>query len=98
MTGVVTPSPQVASDQDTDVSITVSLNGQTGVVLDAGAGGSTVSFPCNAGDTYSITQIDINAVGPSLASAPLTGTVPNIVVPPTNVPTTPGVPTVTFTN
>jgi hypothetical protein len=99
VTGIVTPSPAVASDQDTDLSIIVQLNGGAGIALDAGAPpGTTVSFPCNAGDTYSITQVDTNAAGQSPASAALTGTVPTIVVPPTAVPTTPGVPTVTFTN
>jgi hypothetical protein len=94
----VTPSPAVVSDQDTDIQILFSLNGGTTATLDAGAGGSTVSFPCNAGDTYVITQVDINVVGTSAASAALTGTVPQIVAPPAGVPTTPGVPTITFTN
>lgn len=99
MTGIVTPSPAVASDQDTDLKILVTLNSGTPVVLDSGAPpGVTVNFPCNAGDQYSITQVDYNAVGPSLASVALTGTVPTIVAPPTTVPTTPGTPTVTFTN
>lgn len=98
MTGTVTPSPAVASDQDTDIQILVALNGAAPLVLDASAAGSTVSFPCSAGDTYSITQIDFNVVGPSVASLPVTGTVPTIVVPPTAVPTQPGVPSVTFAN
>jgi len=100
VTGIVTPSPAVASDQDTDIQILYSLNGGATAILDAGAPGSTntVSFPCNAGDTYVITQVDINIIGPSAASVALTGTVPTIVSPPTAVPTTPGTPTVSFTN
>jgi hypothetical protein len=99
VTGVVTPSPAVASDQDTDLTILVALNGNPAIALDAGAPpGVTVSFACNAGDTYVITQVDVNVVGPSAASAALTGTVPTIVIPPTSVPTTPGAPTVAFTN
>lgn len=99
MTGTVTPSPAVASDQDTDLQIIYSLNGGTSAILDAGSPpGVPVTFSCNAGDTYVITQVDINVVGPSAASTALTGTVPTIVTPPTAVPTTPGVPTVTFAN
>lgn len=100
MTGHVNPSPAVDSDQDTDLSLLVVLNGAAALVLDAGAPpGTTVTFPCNAGDVYSITQVDTNVVGPSVASLALTGTVPTIAPPaPTTVPTQPGVPTVTFTN
>jgi hypothetical protein len=99
VTGHVTPSAAVATDQDNDMQILVSLNGGANTVLDAGPPpGNVVTFQCNAGDTYSITQVDFNVVGASPASVALTGTVPTIVVPPTAVPTTPGVPTVTFTN
>lgn len=103
MTGIVQPSPAVSSDQDTDIEIIYILNGGSSVMLDAGSPSASgtvnpVTFPCNAGDTYSITQVDINAVGPSAASTALTGTVPTITTPPTTVPTTPGTPTVTFTN
>lgn len=100
MTGIVTPSPAVASDQDNDIKITVSLNGGANTVLDCGPPpGNPVDFACNTGDTYSITQVDFNVVGASPASDALTGTVPAIAPPaPTAVPATPGVPTVSFTN
>ena len=99
VTGIVTPSPAVASDQDTDLSVLVALNGQPAIVLDAGAPpGTNVTFACNDGDTYIITQVDVNIIGSSVASDALTGTVPTIVVPPTTVPGQPGVPTVSFTN
>ncbi len=99
VTGIVVPSPAVASDQDTDLSILVALNGNPAIILDAGAPpGNTVTFPCNAGDTGVLTQVDVNIVGPSIASVALAFTVPKIVVPPTNVPTQPGVPTITFTD
>lgn len=76
MTGHVTPSPAVASDQDTDLSITVAITGQDPIVLDAGAPpGTVVKFACNVGDTGSITQVDTNANGPSVASVPLNFTV-----------------------
>lgn len=108
MTGIVTPSPAVSSDQDTDMQIEVTLNG---TILTSVVGGATVpyfdagpppgvpiKFSCNAGDTGSVTQMDVNAVGDSPLSTPLSFTVPVIIPPPTAVPTTPGVPTITFTN
>jgi hypothetical protein len=99
VTGIVTPSPAVSSDQDTDMQITVVLNGTTLPVLDCGPPpGNTVTFSCNAGDTGTIVQDDINAVGTSPSSTPLAFTVPTIIPPPTNVPQTPGQPTVTFTD
>jgi hypothetical protein len=100
VTGHVNPSPAVSSDQDTDMQITVVLNGVTLPMLDAGPPpGTMVTFQCNAGDTGTITQVDVNVVGDSPASAPLAFTVPDIAPPaPTAVPTQPGVPTVTFTN
>ena len=62
-------------------------------------GSGLSSFACNAGDTYVITQVDVNVVGPSVASNALTGTVPTLPPPgPTQVPQQPGTPTVTFTN
>lgn len=95
--GTVAPSPANSADQDTDLSATVSLNNQPGVVLDFGPPpGNPQNFNCNDGDTYSITQTDRNVNGPSIASAPLTGTVPSFVVPPTGVPGQPGAPTVSF--
>jgi hypothetical protein len=98
-TGHVTPSAAVSTDQDNDLQIVVSLNGGANTVLDCGPPpGNPVTFPCNAGDTYSITQVDYNVVGASPASSPLTGTVPTILPPPTSVPTVPGMPAVTFTN
>jgi hypothetical protein len=100
VTGIVTPSAAVSSDQDTDIQITVTLNGTALPMLDAGPPpGITVSFPCNAGDTGTVTQVDVNVVGDSPASAPLLFTVPTLPPPPpTAVPQTPGVPTITFTN
>lgn len=100
MTAHVTPSPAVASDQDTDLTILYTLNGGPSTSLDAGAPpGIVVTFPVDPGDTYVITQVDINVVGSSAASDALTGIVPTIAPPgPTSVPTTPGAPTVTFTN
>jgi hypothetical protein len=99
VTGIVTPSPAVASDEDTDLQINVTLNGAALPMLDCGPPpGQSVNFACNPGDTYSITQTDVNAVGDSPVSDPLTGTVPVIIPPPTNVPQKPGVPTITFTN
>jgi hypothetical protein len=100
VTGILTPSPAVSSDQDTDMQLTVVLNNIALPMLDAGPPpGITVTFPCNPGDTYSITQVDVNAVGDSPAGPALTGTVPTIAPPgPTAVPTQPGLPTITFTN
>jgi hypothetical protein len=96
--GTVTPFPATASDQDVDIQILVALNGGTPVVLDAHIPQTAVTFDCNQGDTYSITQIDFNVVGPSVASDPVTGTVPTFLPPPPNtVPGQPGVPTVVFT-
>lgn len=97
---VVTASPVVTSDQDTDIQIIYSLNGGPSTMLDAGAPGAlnTVTFAVNPGDQYVVTQVDINVVGPSAASAALTGTVPTLPPPPpTAVPTTPGQPSIAFT-
>jgi hypothetical protein len=95
--GTVVPSPATTSDQDTDLSVIVVLNSAAPITLDAGAPpGVAVTFDCNSGDTYSITQTDTNADGTSIPSVPLTGTVPTFVTPPTTVPGQPGVPTVSF--
>ncbi len=93
--GTVTPFPATASDQDVDIQILVALNGAAPVVLDAHIPPMPVTFDCNVGDLYDITQIDFNVVGPSVASLPLTGTV--VLSPPTTVPGQPGTPTVVFT-
>lgn len=96
MTGIVTASPGVSSDQDLQLLITVTLDGTAMAPLDATAG--PVKFPCSPGQVYQIFQVDVNAIGASPQSAVVTGTVPTIVIPPTAVPAQPGVPTVTFTN
>jgi hypothetical protein len=96
---VVTPSPAVASDQDTDLQIVYSLNGAANVMLDAGAPpGTPVTFLISPGDAYNVWQIDLNVAGASAASQSVSGIAPTLLPPPPiNVPTTPGTPTITFT-
>lgn len=97
MTGVVTPSSSlIQADQVTSRLMLVQLNGVTLTPLDAISG--SVTFPCNAGDSYSVFETDVNIIGPSLPSPTTSGIVPVLVIPPTAVPTTPGAPVVTFTN
>lgn len=96
MTGIVTASPGVSSDQDLQLLITVTLDGTLMAPLDATTG--PVKFPCSPGQIYQVFQTDVNVVGASAPSAIVTGTVPTILAPPTAVPAQPGVPTVTFTN
>lgn len=95
MTGIVTPFVPAPTDSVTSQLITVVLAGTTLPVLTV-LSPATVSFPCTAGQTYSITEIDVNANGDSLASPATTGIVPTI--PTTGVPATPGAPSVAFTN
>ena len=99
MNAVVTPSPAVASDQDTDLQIVYSLNGAANVMLDAGAPpGTPVTFLISPGDAYNVWQIDLNVAGASAASQSVSGIAPTLPPPPPiNVPTTPGTPTITFT-
>lgn len=95
MTLVVTPSPGVASDQDTDLFILATINGVAQPEQDANAG--PVSYPVNVGDTGTLQQQDKNVVGlsalsPTVSFGPIAEPVP------TAVPQTPGAPTFTVTD
>lgn len=97
MTGVITPSSSlIQADQVTSRLMTVIVAGAVLPPLDAISG--SVTFPCNAGDSYSVIEADVNVIGQSLPSPATSGIVPVLVIPPTAVPTTPGAPVVTFTN
>jgi hypothetical protein len=95
MTGIWTPNPPQPSDNVTSQIGNLTLAGVTSQLNALNPG--TASFPCTAGQTYSIVEIDVNANGDSLPGPALTGVVPTI--PTTGVPTTPANSgTMTFTN
>ena len=89
--GTVIASPANPLDLDTDLTILVVLNGNPAIALDPGPPpGVPVTFPCVVGDAYSITQVDVNVNGPSVASVPYSRTGTVAISPPTGVPGQPG--------
>jgi hypothetical protein len=97
---VITASPGLVADQDTNMFIIPLINGVPPVIngvptpeIDGEQG--PVSLTVNVGDTYDVAQQDKNVVGLSGISPHVTGTIP--AQPPTSVPQTPGAPTVAVT-
>lgn len=84
--GTLTIDPAVPADNVTARSASVILDGAPAILVDLTAGPNT--FPCLVGQAYSIIDIDSNAIGASLPSNVLTGTV-SVTGPVGTVPTTP---------
>jgi hypothetical protein len=92
MTGLVQLSAVNPTDDVTHRTVTVVINGSTTpIVFDDISG--TGTFACNPGDSCVVSDVDSNAAGSSLPSAPITAVAPA----PLNVPATPTVLGVTFT-
>ena len=92
MTGLVQLSAVVPADNVTHRMVTVTINGgPTPIVFDDISG--TATFACNPGDVCVVTDVDSNAAGSSLPSAPFSATAPPV----PSVPATPTVLGVTFT-
>ena len=91
LTATVSLSALVATDNVTDRTVYVAVNGTAIAPIDAFS--SPATFPCNYGDSIAVYDIDTNAAGPSAPSPTFTITAPPA---PASVPTTPAVLGVTF--